>query len=202
VIDALETYKGSLNDDRRWLLDQYRPVDFGLKVVGVGSVGTRCIIALLEGRGAGDPLFLQAKEADASVLEEHLDPSPYANHGRRVVEGQRMVQAESDVFLGWTEGRHGRHFYIRQLRDWKGSVDLEAATPELLRYYAWLCGQTLARGHARSGDPVAIASYAGTGTNLDAAVAAFAEAYAAQNLDDYRAFCSAIDDGHLPVAVA
>lgn len=199
MVEALDTYKSSLSDDRRWLLDRYRPVDFGLKVVGVGSVGTRCLIALMEDRSTGAPLFLQAKEATASVLEEHLDPSPYDNHGRRVVEGQRLVQAESDIFLGWTAGREGRHFYLRQLRDWKGSVDLDAATPELLRGYARLCGLTLARGHARSGDRVAIAAYVGRSGRLDDALVAFAEAYAAQNRDDHRAFCAAIDDGRLPV---
>lgn len=200
VFEAVAAYTTSLSDDRRSLLEAFRPVDAGLKVVGVGSVGTRCLIALLEDRSTGDPLFLQAKEATASVLEEHLDPSPYDNHGRRVVEGQRLVQAESDIFLGWTAGRGGRHFYVRQLRDWKGSVDLEVATPDLLRAYARLCGLTLARGHARSGDRRAIAAYVGRGRVLDDALVSFAEAYAAQNRADHEAFCAAIDDGRLPVA--
>ena len=150
---AFESYRATLNDDRRHLLDRYTPIDVGIKVVGVGSVGTRCLIILLQGRDPDDPLFLQAKEANPSVLEEHLEPSPYDNQGRRVVEGQRMIQAQSDLFLGWTQGEEGRQFYIRQLRDWKGSVEIEGATPNQLRFYAGLCGRTLARGHARSGDP-------------------------------------------------
>lgn len=200
VRDAYEKYTETLSDDRRWLLDRYSVVDFGLKVVGVGSVGTRCLIILLQGRDDGDPLFLQAKEATASVLEEFLEPSPYDNHGRRVVEGQRMIQAQSDVFLGWMRGREDHDFYMRQLRDWKGSVEIEKATPGQLDFYARLCGYTLARGHARSGDPVAIQSYAGKGDTLDRAVTAFAERYAKQNLEDYEAFCQAIADGRLEVA--
>ncbi|KAA0233648.1 MAG: hypothetical protein JJLCMIEE_03205 [Acidimicrobiales bacterium] len=200
ALEAFDNYKSTLSDDRHWLLNRYTPVDVGIKVVGVGSVGTRCLIILLEGRDRDDPLFLQAKEATASVLEEHLEPSPYRNHGRRVVEGQRMIQAQSDIFLGWTEGREGVHFYLRQLRDWKGSVEVETVTPNQLRFYASLCGRTMARGHARSGDPVAISSYMGKSDNLDRAVTAFAEAYAVQNLEDYQRFNSAIDDGRLEVA--
>jgi uncharacterized protein (DUF2252 family) len=201
ALAALDDYKHSLSDDRRALFERYTPVDVGVKVVGVGSVGTRSLIILLQGRDAGDPLFLQAKEASASVLEEHLGPGPYANHGRRVVEGQRMVQAQSDLFLGWTKGGpDGRHFYIRQLRDWKGSVEIEGSSPRQLRFYARLCGHTLARGHARSGDAAAIGAYLGRGTVFDDAVASFCEAYAAQNLDDYRAFEAAIADGRLEAA--
>ncbi len=198
---AFESYRATLNDDRRYLLDRYTPIDVGIKVVGVGSVGTRCLIILLQGRDPDDPLFLQAKEANPSVLEEHLEPSPYDNQGRRVVEGQRMIQAQSDLFLGWTQGEEGRQFYIRQLRDWKGSVEIEGATPNQLRFYAGLCGRTLARGHARSGDPVAIGAYAGRVDNLDRAICEFAEAYAAQNLADYNAFLAAIEEGRLSATV-
>lgn len=201
ALGALENYKSTLNDDRRWLVDRYTPVDIGVKVVGVGSVGTRCLIILLEGRDRDDPLFLQAKEAPPSVLEEHLEPTPYENQGRRVVEGQRLVQAQSDVFLGWTSGRReGRDFYVRQLRDWKGSVEIEGGKPAQLRFYARLCGQTLARGHARSGDPVAMGAYVGKGTVLDNAVTNFAETYAAQNLKDYQSFQDAIASGRLEAA--
>jgi uncharacterized protein (DUF2252 family) len=202
ALRVLESYKDSLNDDRRWLLDRYTPIDVGVKVVGVGSVGTRCLIILLTGRDGDDPLFLQVKEAVPSVLEPHLDPSPYANEGRRVVEGQRLVQARSDLFLGWAASDEGRHFYLRQLRDWKGTVEIEGATPDELRFYAGLCGRTLARGHARSGDPVAIAAYAGGGDPLDRAVCDFAEAYAAQNQVDYERFLGAVEGGRLPVAAS
>lgn len=200
VRQAFEAYKPTLHDDRRHLIDRYRVVDIGFKVVGVGSVGTRCFIVLLEGRDHTDPLFIQVKEADASVLEEHLGPSPYAHHGRRVVEGQRMIQSESDIFLGWTDGPDGQQYYVRQLRDWKGSFDVEGADAERLRFYARLCGHTLARGHARSGDAAAIHAYAGRSDTLDRAIVGFAEAYAARNLADYRLFLAAIDDGRLPVA--
>ena len=198
---ALEAYKGTLDDNRHALLDHYDLVEVGLKVVGVGSVGTRCLLLLLLGRDDGDPLFLQAKEATNSVLEEFLAPSRYDNHGQRVVEGQRLVQAQSDIFLGWTVGApEGRHFYVRQLRDWKGSVDVEApdTTPEQLGFYAGLCGLTLARGHARTGDAEAIAGYVGKGESLDRAIAEFAHAYAATNLEDHQRFCAAIDHGALP----
>jgi uncharacterized protein (DUF2252 family) len=199
---ALDSYRETLGDDRRWLLERYTPVDVGVKVVGVGSVGTRCLIILLLGRDEGDPLFLQAKETGPSVLEEHLEPSPYANAGRRVVEGQRMVQAQSDLFLGWTQGAAGRQFYIRQLRDWKGSVEVEGSTPNQMTFYARLCGRTLARGHARSGDAVAIKAYTGTSDKLDRAISEFAETYAKQNQADYEKFMTAIEQGRLPVAPA
>lgn len=200
ALDALASYRETLLDDRRWILDRYTPVDIGVRVVGVGSVGTRCLIILLQGRDEGDPLFLQAKEATASVLEEHLGPSPYPNHGQRVVEGQRLTQAQSDIFLGWTEGLAGRHFYIRQLRDWKGSVEVDRATRQQLRFYGALCGHTLAHGHARSGDAVAISAYAGRGDVLDDAIATFAETYAKRNLSDYETFRQAIADGRLDAA--
>jgi uncharacterized protein (DUF2252 family) len=200
VVHALDTYKQTLDDARHALLDRYELIDAAVKVVGVGSVGTRCLIALLRGRDNSDPLFLQVKEAGPSVLEEHLAPSRYEHHGRRVVEGQRAVQASSDIFLGWTTGQAaGVHFYVRQLRDWKGSVDIEAegTTPEQLAFYASLCGMMLARGHARSGDAVTIDAYLGSGPKLDAALVEFARAYAAQNLVDYERFRQAIRDGRL-----
>ena len=196
---AIEGYRETLVDDRRFLFDRYTPVDIGVKVVGVGSVGTRCFIVLLEGRDRQDPLFLQVKEAGRSVLEEHLPASPYANSGRRVVEGQRLTQAQSDIFLGWTHGGvEGRNYYVRQLRDWKGSPDIEAMTPARLAFYAQLCGTTLARGHARSGDPVAIAAYLGNSDTFDRAIADFGEAYTAQNRGDYQRFTTAIEDGRIP----
>lgn len=197
---AFEDYKETLNDDRRWLLDGYHLVDMGVKVVGVGSVGTRCLILLLQGRDREDPLFLQAKEAGPSVLEEHLGPGRYAHHGQRVVEGQRMVQAQSDIFLGWTTGGAAVEFYMRQLRDWKGSAETDGATSNQLAFYARICGHTMARGHARSGDPVALSAYMGKGDNLDRAIGSFAEAYAERNAQDYAAFRAAIDDGRIPCA--
>ncbi len=199
---TFEAYKQTLAADRHRLMDRYELCDVGMKVVGVGSVGTISMVLLLRGRDLNDPLFLQAKEADPSVLEEHLGPSEFDNHGRRVVEGQRLVQAQTDIFLGWSEG-HGpeqHDFYLRQLRDWKGSVEIERAKPHELAFYAALRGLTLARGHARSGDPVAIRAYAGSGTNLDRAITAFAESYAKQNHDDFTRFQQAIADGRLEVA--
>jgi uncharacterized protein (DUF2252 family) len=200
--EALARYPSTLTDNRRWLVEQYRPVDYALKVVGVGSVGTRCVVALLEGRDEHDPLILQAKEANASVLEEHLGPSPYDHHGRRVVEGQRMIQAESDIFIGWTTTRFDRHYYVRQLRDWKGSVPLDTARPPGVRFYASVCGRALARAHARSGDAVAIASYLGKGDGIDRAITAFAMSYAAQVTEDHAAFEGAIRDGRLEADVS
>lgn len=198
AIAAYERYKGSLADDRRVLLDRYVPREVGVKVVGVGSVGTRCFIILLEGRDREDVLFVQAKEAGPSVLEAHLGPSVYDNHGRRVVEGQRLSQAQSDIMLGWTQGGPlEKHYYLRQLRDWKGSVEIEESTPEQLEFYAKLCGMTLARAHARSGDPIAIATYLGKGDSFDRAVTEFGERYAEQNQLDYEQFQAAIRDGRL-----
>jgi uncharacterized protein (DUF2252 family) len=205
VDHALASYKETLDDSRAALLDRYELADIGVKVVGVGSVGTRCLIALLLGRDDHDPLFLQIKEAGTSVLAEYLQPSRYEHQGQRVVEGQRLVQATSDIFLGWTTGElAGIHYYLRQLRDWKGSVEVEAegVTPEQLGFYAGLCGMTLARGHARTGDAVAIRAYAGKGATLDDAIVAFAESYAAQNLEDYQRFQQAIAEGRLEAAPA
>jgi uncharacterized protein (DUF2252 family) len=201
TLKGFELYKETLSDDRHALLDRYTALDVAVKVVGVGSVGTRCMVMLLEGRDRSDPLFLQIKEAPASVLEEFLTPSAYVNGGRRVVEGQRLIQAQSDIFLGWTEGSiDHRHFYLRQLRDWKGSAEIEDATDDDLRFYARLCGTTLARGHARSGDAVAIAAYMGRSDTFDRAIADFSEAYESQNRRDYEAFVAAIADGRLPVS--
>jgi uncharacterized protein (DUF2252 family) len=191
-------YRATLQPDRRHLLEQFEIVDVARKVVGVGSVGTRCFIALLQGRDADDPLFLQAKEATSSVLEAHLPRSKYRNSGQRVVQGQRIMQAVSDIFLGWTRGADViRHYYWRQLRDMKGSVETEGATPLGLTIYARACGWTLARAHARSGDPVAIAAYLGSGDSFDRAIADFSQRYADQNERDYEEFVSAIKDGKL-----
>jgi uncharacterized protein (DUF2252 family) len=195
LVASFEKYRSTLPDDRQVLLDRYRLLDCALKVVGVGSVGTRCFVLLLQGRDAADPLFLQIKEAGRSVLEEFLAPSPYRDCGQRVVEGQRLMQAASDIFLGWAESSlDGRSYYVRQLYDMKGSAAVEAAD---LLSYAHLCGWTLARAHARTGDPVAIAGYLGKGSAFDQAVTSFAERYAEQNLRDYEAFVTAIREGRL-----
>ncbi len=177
VHTAFDQYRASLEDSRAALLDRFRPIDVAVKVVGVGSVGTRCLIMLLQGRGPDDPLFLQIKQAGRSVLEEFLDPSPYDNQGQRVVAGQRTIQAASDAFLGWA--RTGGHdYYWRQLRDGKASADIDAADQAQLANYAKLCGWTLAHAHARSGDAVAIAGYLGSGTVFDDAIVDFSAAYA------------------------
>ncbi|HWW44278.1 MAG TPA: DUF2252 domain-containing protein, partial [Acidimicrobiia bacterium] len=187
--ERLHRYMESLQHDRRHLLEAYEPVDLARKVVGVGSVGTRCWIALLFGRDESDPLVLQIKEAEASVLERFCGKSRYSNHGERVVEGQRLLQPASDIFLGWfrTEGLDGvtRDFYVRQLWDWKLSASVETMMPEGLTVYAELCGATLAHGHARSGDRYAIAAYLGSSDVFDHAIADFASAYADQNERDY-----------------
>ena len=184
-------YRQSLAPDREQLLDSYRLVDVARKVVGVGSVGTRCWIALLLGKDNDDPLFLQIKEAEQSVLEPYAGPGEYASPGQRVVEGQRLLQASSDILLGWIETTSldgvERAFYFRQLWDWKVSADLETMTPETMKVYAQMCGWTLARGHARSGDRVAIAAYLGSGRVFDEAIADFSAAYADQNERDYEA---------------
>ncbi len=193
-----EAYRTTLPDDRRLLLDRYEIVDVARKVVGVGSVGTRAFIILLQGRDAHDPLFLQIKEATASVLEAHLPRSRYRNHGERVVQGQRLMQAASDIYLGWAKGLDvRRHYYCRQLRDMKGSAEVEIMTPLGLRLYAGVCGWTLARAHARSGDPVAIAAYLGTGAAFDNAITDFSERYANQNERDYTDFVTAVRSGRL-----
>jgi len=199
----VRSYRRTLSSDRRHLLEEFRVVDMARKVVGVGSVGTRAWIMLMLGRDDTDPLFLQAKEAQASVLEDYVGHTDRRTHGERVVHGQHLMQAASDIFLGWdrTEGLDGveRDFYVRQLRDWKGAANVDTMTPQTMAVYARLCGGTLARGHARSGDRVAIASYLGTGSNFDAAIAAFSEAYADQNERDYDALVQAEKDGRITV---
>jgi uncharacterized protein (DUF2252 family) len=198
VRDQLRAYRRTLQDDRRQLLERFRVVDTARKVVGVGSVGTRAFIALLQGRDSGDPLFLQVKEATASVLEDHLPKSRYRQHGERVVQGQRMMQAASDIFLGWTRGRDvNRHFYWRQLRDMKGSALVEEMVPFGLTYYGRICGWTLARAHARSGDPIAISTYLGDDDTFDRAITDFSLRYADQNEQDYGEFVEAVRSGRI-----
>jgi uncharacterized protein (DUF2252 family) len=190
-------YRDSLADDHRHLLDQYRVLDIAHKVVGVGSVGTRAFIMLLTGRNDDDPLVLHFKEASTSVLEPYLGPSEYPSPGERVVRGQRMMQAASDVFLGWSSADDGRHYYWRQLRDMKGSAEVAAMRPRELRAYAGLCGWSLARSHARSGEVVAIAAYLGKSSAFDNAIATFSRNYANQNDADFAAHQQAIRDGRL-----
>jgi uncharacterized protein (DUF2252 family) len=194
----LESYKRTLQEDRRHLLERYRFVDAARKVVGVGSVGTRAFVVLLEGRDGDDPLFLQVKEAGPSVLEGHVASRPNEHHGHRVVAGQRLMQAASDIFLGWFRGTEGRDFYWRQLKDMKGSAKVETMTPDELVLYAGLCGWALARAHARSGDRVQIAAYLGKSDRFDRAVADFAVAYADQNERDHAALRAAVKSGRLP----
>lgn len=203
LLAVLDAYRDSLGDDRQRLVSSYRYVDAARKVVGVGSVGTRAWIVLLLGRDVSDPLFLQAKEAQRSVLEPYVGASPYDHPGRRVVEGQRLMQAASDGFLGWTsagaaDGRQ-RHFYVRQLWDGKGSADIERMSARDLSIYASLCGEALARAHARSGDRFAIASYLGKGDVFDRSLARFAESYADQNERDFERVAAAAESGELEV---
>ena len=196
--EQFRAYRATLQDDRRKLLERFRIVDAARKVVGVGSVGTRAFIILLQGRDAADPLFLQVKEATASVLEASLPRSRYRQHGERVVQGQRMMQAASDIFLGWTKGVDvRRNFYWRQLRDMKGSAVVELMAPVTLTFYAQICGWTLARAHARSGDPVAIAEYLGRDDTFDRSVVDFCERYADRNEQDYEEFVKAVRAGRL-----
>ena len=197
VEHSWELYRDSIRDDRRALLNRYRLVDIALKVVGVGSVGTRCMLALFVGRDDGDPLFLQVKEAEASVLEAHLAPSDYDVPGERVVQGQRLIQASGDIFLGWSSGDTGHHYYWRQFHDMKGSADVATMNPRRLGAYATVCGWTLAHAHARSSDPIAIAGYLGKGSSFDRALTQFAFTYADQNDLDYATMRSAIDDGRI-----
>ncbi len=199
--DLVAKYRRTLQADRRVLLEQYEFADMARKVVGVGSVGTRCWIVLMLGRDENDPLFLQVKEAEESVLARFAGSSRYDNQGERVVNGQRLMQAASDIFLGWQRATgldgQGRDFYIRQLRDWKFSVDIAAMVPRGLRLYGELCGLTLARAHARSGDEIAIAAYMGGSGAFDNAIGDFAAAYADQNERDFEAFTAAIASGRL-----
>ncbi|MDH3957930.1 MAG: DUF2252 domain-containing protein [Actinomycetota bacterium] len=206
VRGSFAQYAASLSDSRRELLGRFEVVDIALKVVGVGSVGTRCMIVLLTGVDNGEPLILQIKEAMSSVLEEYLPASSYPHHGQRVVEGRRLMQASSDIFLGWSSiqvpGKKDQmsEFYWRQFHDMKGSADVAAMTPDQLTGYANLCGGTLAHSHARAGDSIAIAAYLGDSDTFDNALGDFAVAYAAQNDEDYAAFTEAITSGRIEAA--
>jgi uncharacterized protein (DUF2252 family) len=198
-----ESYRRTLEADRRRLVDRFRATEVARKVVGVGSVGTQTWIVLLLGRDDEDPLFLQLKEAQSSVLEPFLGRQGFANQGQRVVEGQRLTQAARDLLLGWTRAADAdgteRDYYVRQLWDGKASVDVEAFDPEAMGLYAEVCGRTLAHSHARSGDPVALAGYLGRGKAFDHALASFAEAYADQNERDYAALETAATAGRVKV---
>jgi len=198
VRQQFQAYRATLREDQRRLLDRFQIVDMAHKVVGVGSVGCQAFIVLLQGRDAHDPLFLQVKEATASVLEPCVRKSRYRQHGQRVVVGQRMMQAASDIYLGWTrDPADNRHYYWRQLRDMKASADVESMTPLTLTFYAWTCGWTLARAHARSGDPIAIAACLGEGGEFDKSIAGFSQRYADQNERDYQQFVDAVRSGRL-----
>jgi len=194
----VERYRESLQEDRNVLLRKYHFVDVTYKVVGVGVVGIRCYIALLMGSEEGDPLFLQVKQAQASVFEPRLGPSSYINHAQRVVRGQYLMQAASDIFLGWTE-LGSINFYVRQLRDMKLSVSIESLSLSRFVRYGELCGWALARAHARSGDPAQISGYLGTNDTFDRAIASFAEAYADQTERDHATLVSAAKAGRVPV---
>lgn len=194
----LDKYATTLQNDRRWLFEQYKTIDVALKVVGVGSVGTRCYVVLLMNQN-NEPLFLQIKEARRSVLEPYSIKSPYAHSGQRVVEGQRLVQAASDIFLGWSTGPEGRHFYIRQLRDRKIAPEVDSFDKALLGAYARLCGKMLARAHAKTGNARLLSGYMGKSEVLDDAISHFAISYADQTERDYEAFIRAIKTGKLPV---
>jgi uncharacterized protein (DUF2252 family) len=202
MVGLISKYRRTLETDRRYLLEQYQFVDVARKVVGVGSVGTRCWIVLMLGRDDADPLFLQVKEAEASVLSRFVGASKYANQGQRVVAGQRLMQASSDIFLGWQHIEAGldnqpRDFYLRQLRDWKFSLDIETLVPGGMRMYGEVCGWTLARAHARSGDRIAIAAYLGGSDVFDRAITEFAAAYADQNERDHEALVEAVASGRI-----
>jgi uncharacterized protein (DUF2252 family) len=206
VQEILDDYAQTLDPGHQRLVGSYTFEDMARKVAGVGSVGLRCWIVLMRGRDADDPLFLQVKEAQASALSPWLPSTAEetGNHGRRVVVGQRVMQAQSDEFLGWhraagVDGRT-RDFYVRQLHDWKGGARVESMTPKMLRAYAALCGWTLARAHARSGDRIAIASYLGEDDGFAQALADFAEGYADLNDKDYDTFGRAVADGRLPAS--
>jgi len=198
VREQFRSYRATLQADRRHLLERFEVIDIARKVVGVGSVGTRAFIVLLQGRDQEDPLFLQVKEASASVLEDHLPKSRYHNPGERVVQGQRMMQAVSDIYLGWSRGvQEDRFYYWRQLRDMKVSAVVEAMTSFGLDFYAGLCGWTLARAHARSGDAIAMAEYLGDGDEFDESITDFSARYADQNERDYETFTEAIRTGRV-----
>jgi len=200
IAEVFGHYRESLPDDRRVLLDRFRLKDMAMRVVGVGSVGTVCCVTLLMA-GAKDPLFLQIKEARPSVLEAYAGKSAYANHGQRVVMGHRLMQSASDIFLGWTQGKGGRHFYVRQLRDMKIRFRVEEFKPSKMVQFAGWCGATLARAHARSGEPTAISGYLGKTDTFDRAIAAFAVAYADQTERDHESLTKAVREGRLEAAV-
>ncbi|MBJ7332459.1 MAG: DUF2252 domain-containing protein [Solirubrobacteraceae bacterium] len=200
IVALLHDYRETLPEERRALVDHYTLADIAYKVVGVGSVGTRAFILLLLGRDNDDPLILQAKQASTSVLEPHCKRSRYRQQGKRVVVGQRLMQASSDIFLGWVRGPAGRDFYVRQLRDMKGSALVDQMSLAELTLYAELCGWVLARAHARTGDPVAIAGYLGGGDGFDKAIRDWAKAYAEQTERDHEALLAAIDGGRVPAA--
>ena len=203
VTAAYAEYRRTVPDHHQTLLNRYTLADVALKVVGVGSVGTRCFIVLLRGKDDADPLFLQVKEAGPSVLEDHLAPSAHASHGQRVVAGQRLMQAASDSFLGWThDTASGHHFYWRQLKDMKASPQVDGATVKELHSFAGLTGWTLARAHARSGDAEAIAGYLGSGDVFDKAIASFAPGYADTNERDHKKFVRAIRSGRIEASDA
>ena len=195
-------YRATMPENRRDFLERYRFVDFALKVVGVGSVGTRCFVIVLQGRDENDPLILQAKEATASVMEPYLDASQHQHHGQRVVVGQQLMQATSDIFLGWTRGPAGRTFYLRQLWDMKGSVDTTTLGTPGMGFYGGICGWSLARAHARTGDAAAIAAYMGNNDRFDGAIADFSETYADVNARDYTAYLAAIKAGTVSTPAA
>jgi len=202
---AINEYSQTLSHDRRHLLNQFTFIDFARKVVGVGSVGTRAWMALFEGRDQTDPLFLQVKEAQNSVLEEFTSPTSYASAGERVVAGQRLMQSTSDIFLGWNRvtasDGSSRDYYIRQLRDWKGSVNVDLMNPTELKVYIRTCAWTLAKAHARTGDSIAIAAYLGQGRTFDQAMVEFADVYAQQNLQDFQALKNAAESGRVVAQV-
>ena len=197
VRQAFMEYRGSVRDDIQVLLDRYTYVDAAIKVVGVGSVGTRCVIVLMQGADENDLLFLQVKQAGTSVLEPYLAASQYTHSGERVVAGQRLMQSASDAFLGWATGPLGNHYYWRQLRDWKGSADVEKMSERLLLRYGQVCAWTLAKAHARSGDSVAIGAYLGSSNRFETAITSFGVAYADVNEQDYLALQEAVADGRV-----
>jgi Uncharacterized protein conserved in bacteria (DUF2252) len=194
---AFDSYRRSVRDDLRELLDQFEIVDMGRKVVGVGSVGTRCFVVLLRGKGPDDVLFLQVKQAEASVLEPYLGTSAFTNHGHRVVTGQRLLEAVPDIFLGWSTAPDGYDYYFRRLWDMKGGIDPNRLTPGGLCVYGALCGSTLARAHGRGGDETAIAAYLGRADAFDQAVADFALTYADVNDADHKRLASAVRSGRV-----
>jgi len=201
LYDQSSMYRRSLSPERRHLFDEYRLVDIARRVVGVGSVGTRCYIMLLLGRDPGDPLILQVKEAEASVLERFAGKSPYHYHGERVVVGQKLTQSASDLFLGWTSNTLPdgtvRSFYLRQFRDWKASIEYAALAAAGFEAYGTVCAWALAKAHARSGDQIAMSSYMGTGTTFDEAMLSFALSYADQTVVDHNALLAAIESGRV-----